>query len=63
MNANIKVATSIIAAMIVTVLIGVMSIIELEHSAQEFRLSLHSAPLILGTRVGPMGQEMLVTAQ
>jgi hypothetical protein len=63
MNSNIKVATSLIAAIMVTLAIGVMSIVELEQNAQEFRLSQNETKLIYGTRVGPMGQEMLVTAR
>lgn len=61
MKLSNKIVATLIAAIIATTIAGCSAIYALEKSANEYRANQAPIEVIYGHRVGPNGQEMLVT--
>lgn len=63
MNMSKSIIAALIAAMILVTVGGCAAIYKLEKNAAEYRRTNHSDVVVLGHRVGPNGQEMLIVAK
>lgn len=63
MNVSTNTVTLIVVAMLMTLVIGVLTIVELERSATTFRAANLDTQVILGTRIDSMGNSQLVIAK
>lgn len=63
MNVSTSNVTSIVVAMLMTLVIGMLTIVELERSAVAFRAANSDTQVILGTRIDSMGNSQLVVAK